>query len=266
MDRCFVFGCSQAAGFNMVKHLVDSEEWQKNHGELYNSETYGYHHSYPVKIARALGYHEIHNHAVVGGSADAMSRIFGSIIDTIDTKDIVMACWPGGPRSEYWNEEEQDWVGLIVRRHQPEYYTLFKPSSVALQGVPCQSKTSHLHRSTHRKWILSYSWIGDKQKLTSSVSAFNELAEQHGIRVCNIFSWLPPDQPIKNDVRRSDLDRRAVDHARLSRWWWPVGTTNTFGNFADTHGYVSIDGHGHYDESVHTAFAEWVLKHIDESA
>lgn len=246
MGKCFVLGCSQAAGWNMVNHVTDFEKTRKR---FYDRKTYGYHHSYPVKIGHGWGYHEPHNHAVVSGSTDAMLRIFKEIASSISDQDIVMACWTNGSRSEYYDTDRQSWIPLMVR--QQVNFPVFEKSTIALQGVPDDLLTSPKYEAIYRDWVLSFDHDSSRKRLITNINLLNQLASERGITVCNIFSFCHD--------RLQDHD-----HEEIARWWWPIGTTESLETFADTRGYVSIDGHGHYDESVHTAFAGWVLEHASK--
>lgn len=246
MDRCFILGCSQAAGLNMANHM---ERYDLPHNRFYDQWTYGYHHSYPAHIARGLGYVDIRNHAVVSGSNDAMLRIFKELVDSMQAdQDIVIACWTSMDRSEYYDLDQQSWIPLMIR---PEInYPVFVKSSIALQGLPMTLATSDRYKQTYRQWVMSFDAESAKKKSIRNIIELNDLADQKQIKVCNIFSFL-------------SHELESTDEIELARWWWPIGVTNTFETFAESQGYTSIDGCGHYDEDVHKSFADFVLTNIN---
>lgn len=231
--------------------VLDQEQITPDARRFYDQRTYGYHHSYPVKIGRGWGYHEPHNHAIVSGSTDAMLRIFREISSSISDQDIVMACWTNGSRSEYYDIDRQTWTPMMVRKEIN--YPIFEQSSIALQGLPVDLETSDRYQEIYRDWVMSFDGNSARQRLVTNINQLNQLAARQQIKVCNIFSF-------------SHNQLNYQDRAEVSCWWWPIGTMQSFETFANTHGYVSIDGHGHYDESVHTAFADWVLEHAIEQA
>jgi len=68
MKKALILGCSHAAGSEMN---TEPDVDLLNYGKDY----YGYFMSYPAQLAQLLGYHPV-NHAIPGGSNDAMFRIF----------------------------------------------------------------------------------------------------------------------------------------------------------------------------------------------
>lgn len=245
MSRCFILGCSQAAGLNMV----GDQDLSCSDRRFYNAQTYGYHHSYPALLAKKMGYTDIRNYAIVSGSTDAMARIFHEIIDEIDpVNDIVMACWTGGDRSEYWDDESKTWIPLMIL---PEIcYPVFQPSAIALAGLPEKLENSPRHEEIYQQWVLSSSIKQAHDRLVKNITGLNNLAQENKIKVCNIFSFVSPVLAA-ND--------------QLTRWWWPIGTQESFETFAESRDYKSIDGCGHYAKHVHEAFANLILTAIHGS-
>ena len=100
--KALILGCSHAAGAQMhtgpecaTKHPVEQVVWEANN-------------SYPVLLAKMLGYTPL-NHAISGGSNDAMFRI---CTQQIHKADIIIACWTGWDRTELWHPEHDSWFNL----------------------------------------------------------------------------------------------------------------------------------------------------------
>ena len=64
--KALILGCSHAAG---------AEMYQDTSITIDNPRSFGWLNSYPVSVARQLGYEPM-NYAISGGSNDAMFRIF----------------------------------------------------------------------------------------------------------------------------------------------------------------------------------------------
>ena len=79
MPTALILGCSHAAGAQM--HLEPGFD-TKDYSPVQETE-YGALYSYPVLLAEMLGY-TAHNHAVSGGSNDAMFRIYAEQSQTYD--------------------------------------------------------------------------------------------------------------------------------------------------------------------------------------
>jgi len=123
MKKALILGCSHATGAEMA------HEPGVAYSDAIEFEEYGYTRSYAVLIAQALGYQAL-NHAIPGGSNDAMFRIFESTNLTSD--DIVIACWTGFDRSEVWYEKECRWLALAhsgINVHQKQ------SSTIVLEGL-----------------------------------------------------------------------------------------------------------------------------------
>ena len=91
MKQALILGCSHAAGT-----------------EMHN----GTECSYPVKIAKQLGYAP-KNYAISGGSNDAMFRIYQEQCSGLDSSDIVIACWSGYNRTEIWNDKNKKGTAFL---------------------------------------------------------------------------------------------------------------------------------------------------------
>lgn len=215
---------------------------------VYTKFTYGFHHSYPAIIARGLGYNEIHNHAIPGGSTDAMVRIFGGMSDTIrPEQDIVIACWTGGDRTEYYDQEEDLWIQLSVGS---KGFLRTRKSTIALQGSFFEdSHVNETYISKRKQWVLDSSAESCNRRLITNVIGLNEQAQMLGIKVMNLVSFYCPDCSLR--------DRN------ISRFWWPVGfdSKSTFLSYIQDLGHKK-DATGHFLEAAHRDYAETVLNKI----
>ena len=110
MPDALILGCSHAAGALMHEQpsLVLTEEPGKDQYQI--EAEYGAKNSYPVKLAELLGYTP-HNHAISGGSNDAMFRIF---LEQADNFDLVIACWTGKDRGELFHTDHKYWIPINV--------------------------------------------------------------------------------------------------------------------------------------------------------
>jgi len=158
MKHALILGCSHAAG----------SEMHKGPGLMFESQEeilrYGPNRSYPVLIAKQLGYDRIDNQAIPGGSNDAMFRIFESA--SLEPEDLVVACWTGLNRSEFYDNQ---WIGLAAGKSiDAKYETYFK------------------------QWLL-YNATDTANRLNKikNIVALNAIAQQQGVRVINIDSFWP---------------------------------------------------------------------------
>ena len=147
--RALILGCSHAEGSEM------------------GTKDYGRANSYPMLLAERQGY-VAHNHAIGGGSNDAMFRIFES---EYKNYNIVIACWTGHNRSEAWNENKQEWISFCP-------------------GVDF-TKLEELSDYV-RQWVVHHTdeTTGRLNKLKNIV-ALNTLAQAHDVPVINIDSFWP---------------------------------------------------------------------------
>ena len=164
--RALILGCSHAEGSEM------------------GTKDYGRANSYPMLLAERQGY-VAHNHAIGGGSNDAMFRIFES---EYKNYNIVIACWTGHNRSEAWNENKQEWISFCP-------------------GVDF-TKLEELSDYV-RQWVVHHTdeTTGRLNKLKNIV-ALNTLAQAHDVPVINIDSFWP-----------------VHGYAWPSNVHWPVSTT-----------------------------------------
>ena len=223
MKKALILGCSHAAGAEM---WLDPDV-------INGSEEYGYTRSYPVLIAQGLGYTAL-NHAISGGSNDAMFRIFESA--NLDNQDIVIACWTGFYRSEVWYQPETRWLSIA---HSGVNVQKKQPSEVILEGMNGGSVIDEAaqYREYAKHWAVNEGNIfrGRLNKI-KNILALNALAQMKGVKVLNIHSF--------NSV---ECDSGA----------WPIGQEE-FCNWCNERNFVHSDG-GHYFKDAHAQFAEYVL-------
>jgi hypothetical protein len=194
MKRAIILGCSHAAGSEIPNGIACS---------------------YPVKIAEQLGYIP-ENYAIAGGSNDAMFRIYEEQCTSLDSSDIVIACWSGCNRTEIWNDTNKDWQPLAPGKQDisPKEYLDYQ-----------------------EQWITYHtdSRIGRLNKIKNIV-ALNSLAMQQHIQVINIDSFWP-----------------ITDIAWTPGMYWPLN--DNFWDWCNSNNYPHTNW-GHFFEPAHQAFAE----------
>ena len=225
MKKALILGCSHAAGAEM-SHQPGVER----------SEEYGYTRSYPVLIAQALGYNAL-NHAISGGSNDAMFRIFEN--SKLTSNDIVIACWTGFDRSEVWYSEEQRWLAMA---HSGVNVQKKQPSEIILEGINGGStiKEATQYREYAKHWAVNEGNVfrGRLNKI-KNILALNALAQIQNVKVINIHSF---------NVVECNIG------------FWPIGQEN-FSKWCNDRNFAHSDG-GHYFKDAHAQFAEYVLGFI----
>lgn len=230
MKKAYIFGCSHAAGSEMFDHDLDQE----------------YTHSYPALIARDLGY-EIHNHAIPGGSNDAVFRILMDIHHEIDSQDLVIFCWTGPDRCEFFSEEADQWLQFAVGR---DVFNETIPHPVALQGqfvgsmIP-NASTWQQFFGLWQRLCLSPRSVNSYANRTRNVVAANCLAAQRTSNVLNLTSF----------------GRYFDDHWPLVEHWnWPIGRQE-FCQWA-LERRSAHTAWGHFGLDTHRAFADHVMVNI----
>ena len=229
--KAYILGCSHAAGSEMYKEpgLVFDN--------IVSAEEYGYTRSYPAKIAHALGY-DVENHAIPGGSNDAMYRIFCSL--PIQPKDIVIACWTGFDRTEVYYEKENRW--LQISHGEPNTHVQ-APNNIIKQGL---NQAPHIVEAdefcSYAKMWTVYEVNNYRGQLNKSknIEALNARAALQGTIVINFNSF-------------AHIDSQA-------HGLWPVN--DMFTSWCTEKNFPHTDW-GHYFESAHEAFAQYCLKFID---
>ena len=239
MKNALILGCSHAAGAEMTDEPeVDLLDYHKDY--------YGYFMSYPAQLARLLGYHPL-NHAISGGSNDAMFRIFESFVNLdkdFEKPDIVIACWTGGDRTEIWNFEEGEWIGLAGGKSS---FTKVIPDKIILQGKPIGEPVDNRNDvvAYQKQWITHHADLrwGRMNKLKNML-ALNTMAAQEQIPVINIDSF-----------------GRVHEYNFSNSVYCPVSQTE-FLNWSVDQGFDKTKS-GHYFLPAHKSFANFVYKKTD---
>lgn len=227
MKRAYIFGCSHAAGSEMFDNDLDRE----------------YTHSYPALIARDLGY-AVHNHAIPGGSNDAIFRILSCISQDITYEDLVILCWTGPDRCEFFSEEANQWLQFSVGRGR-FHKTVAHP--IALQGqfvgsiIPEQS-TWQQFLQLWQKLVLGQRSTNSYANRTRNVIAANSLAISRTSSVINLTSFAPyceEDWPLVRTL------------------YWPMQRQD-FCSWAVAQQLPRTEN-GHFGYDVHRTYADVVL-------
>jgi hypothetical protein len=225
MKQALILGCSHAAG-----------------SEISSDDQYNYTHSYPVKIAQSLGYRPL-NHAIAGGSNDAMFRIFEREMQSLTTNDIVIACWTGCDRSEIYSQENQQWLPMaagIDNWIRTEDDTVIREGRKKMSGQYYQwIDQCKLYQGYLAQWTMfdTDPAAGRLNKIKNIV-ALNEIAAWAGIKVINIDSFWPID-----------------DASIIDTYYWPAPV------FLDwcLEQKFTPTAQMHFNEGVHQAFANYVV-------
>lgn len=239
MKKALILGCSHAAGSEMSAELdVDLLNYNKYH--------YGYCMSYPAQLAQLLGYHPV-NHAIPGGSNDAMFRILENYVNPykqLKKPDLVIACWTGGERTEVWNFDEGAWIGLAGGKLN---FTKTVPDTVIKEGrnVPEPIDNCDDIAAYQKQWISHHAdrWWGRMNKL-KNVLALNVMAAQEKIPVINIDSF-----GVIQEYVFPDIVYRPLGQTDFCSWAVECGFNNTKS--------------GHYYLQAHKNFANFIAKKLD---
>ena len=234
--KCLILGCSHANGANM--HL-DPDFDIENYNFVEQVE-YGARNSYPVLLAEMLG-HDPLNYSISGGSNDAMLRIGLEQINTLNSNDVIIACWTGMDRGEVWHEEHQYWRPIHYAHsmiHQ------IRPNEFSKAGINIETLVARNQEYYEygKQWLLfegNYT-RGYNNKL-KNILALNVVAHSRGIRLINLDSF----QAIW-DFAWPDVVHR------------PQKSFNDeFGNFCLDRNYPHEPG-GHFFRPAHLAYAEYI--------
>ena len=146
LTNAYIFGCSHAAGSEMT-------------------QAEGIKYSFPCLLAKYLGYNNIFNYSVPGGSNDAIFRILFQKIDQISEKDIVIVCWTGLNRTEIFNSTTQSWQ--IINQ-------------------------SLANNNYSKAWLINHGEdnFGRLNKI-KNILAFNSLTKKKNVKTINIDSFWP---------------------------------------------------------------------------
>ena len=232
MPNALILGCSHAAGALM-----------------HDDPEYGAQNSYPVLLANMLGY-TAQNHAISGGSNDAMFRIF---TEQEQHYDLIIACWTGMDRSEYYHPTHHQWIP--INYGEGESY-IRKPSKHLLQGMPVglEINDKQLYEDYGKRWLAIE---GNEQRgfnnRLKNILALNSLAKHKGTKVINCDSF-------------------QGQHVRRDRpFQWPKevyrplnGSRDEFVGYCVVQGFPS-EPRGHYFRPAHLSYAEHVKHKLENT-
>ena len=237
MKKALILGCSHALGAEMYKQPGWTLE-----PEYASNDAYGAMNSYPVQLAKKLGYTPF-NHAISGGSNDAMYRIFCDELPQLTADDVVIACWTGGNRSEVFYEQENRWLSIS---HGDTHTLQIQPDRVLLQGryIPIKIKHHQPFEDYGKQWLVyeGHDQRGQLNKI-KNILALNMLAQSQHIPVVNVDSFWP-----------------ILDYTWPSSIHWPVATKD-FMTFCSEQKFPRTDW-GHFFLPAHDAFADYILENI----
>ena len=239
MKKALILGCSHAAGSEMN---TEPDVDLLNYGKDY----YGYFMSYPAQLAQLLGYHPM-NHAIPGGSNDAMFRIFETYCNPYKEKvkpDIVIACWTGGKRTEVWDYEEGEWIALAGGKTN---FNKREQDNIILEGKDLLEPIDNYNDIVmyQKQWITHHAdrWWGRMNKL-KNILALNTMAAQMGIPVINLDSF-----GAVQEYTFPDSVYRPLGQIEFCNWSVDRGFNNTKA--------------GHYFAPAHRSFANFIAKKVD---
>lgn len=237
MKRSLILGCSHAAGAQMSQEL--GLNFFKNPQDV---PAYEGSNSFPALISKSLGY-TVLNHAISGGSNDAMFRILTELIDQLCDRDVVIACWTGSQRKELWYDHEQRWLAVS---HGQVNVNAVGPHMVLQQGINLGKTISNPEQFNEytKQWVLHESHVQTcKLNKIKNILALNAVARSRRIRVINIDTF----DPIINFSWPNDI-------------FWPVPNI-TFCDWCEKSQFPKTKC-GHYFKSSHELFANHVLNFI----
>lgn len=239
MKKALILGCSHAAGSEMN---TEPDVDLLNYGKDY----YGYFMSYPAQLAQLLGYHPM-NHAIPGGSNDAMFRIFETYCNPYKEQvkpDVVIACWTGGERTEVWDYEEGEWIALAGGKTN---FNKREKDKIILEGKDLLEPIDNYNDIVmyQKQWITHHAdrWWGRMNKL-KNILALNTMATQMGIPVINLDSF-----GAVQEYTFPETVYRPLRQIEFCNWAVERGFNNTKA--------------GHYFAPAHKSFANFIAKKLD---
>jgi hypothetical protein len=241
MKQAFILGCSHALGAEMrTEPGVDFSQY-------HSAEHYETHNSYPALIAQQLGY-GIQNHAIAGGSNDAMFRIFCEHVNHMRSTDLVIACWTGPNRTELYYEKHHSWLPMPAGE---TITNCVEPNAWALEGIPrLETIPDHRYYEHYgQQWLIYQdNELSGHHNKVKNILALNSMAHSRSVPVINVDSFWP--------TRSRDPRKNLLSHVK-----WAAADTD-FWQFAKQHNF-SHTPWGHYFQPAHRAFADHVLSTID---
>jgi len=232
MPDALILGCSHAAGALM-----------------HEDPEYGALNSYPMRLAYMLGYVP-YNHAISGGSNDAMFRIF---TEQMDNYDLVIACWTGMDRGEYYHPTHKQWIPINYGEGES---FVRKSSPVLEQGVPIGKhiKDKKMYEDYGKKWLAIE---GNEQRgfnnRLKNILALNSLAKHKGIKTINLDSF------------QGQHERRDKPFQWPAEVYRPLnGPLNEFVNYCKRRKFP-CEPRGHFFRPAHLHYAEYIKQKLDNT-
>lgn len=245
MNNAIILGCSHAAGAEIM-HTPNLDTAQC-------TAEFEAQNSYPALLSKHLGYTP-HNHAISGGSNDAMFRIFVEQLENLSGNDIVIACWSGFDRGEVWHEQHQYWIPI---NYDQGTSWQRKPNPVLLQGV-CDDKeiVNEKEYNNYGKQWLMFEGNEHRGRLNKikNILALNALAKSKNVKVININSFMS----VLNFEWPNDI-------------YWPKEHSKQhpieleFTNWAAKNNYYHTSG-GHFLLPAHQAYAQYLFECITKDS
>ena len=230
--NALILGCSHAAGALM-----------------HEDPEYGATNSYPVLLADMLGY-QPHNHAISGGSNDAMFRIY---TEQEKHYELIIACWTGRDRGEYFHPTHKQWITINYGQGDS---LLREPNDVLKQGkeVPQVIEDKQMYEDYGKQWLAieGNQQRGFNNKL-KNILALNVYAQSKGSRVINIDSF--------DGIH----EKRIRPFAYPSTVYRPTnGPINEFIGYCTRKGYPT-EPRGHFFRPAHLDYAEYIKYILDNT-
>tara|TARA_Y100000992_G_C21249341_1_gene485008 strand:- start:354 stop:1070 length:717 start_codon:yes stop_codon:yes gene_type:complete len=232
MPDALILGCSHAAGALM-----------------HEDPEYGAQNSYPIILAELLGYTP-HNHAISGGSNDAMFRIY---TEQEQHFDLIIACWTGMDRGEYFHPTHKQWIPINYGEGES---FIRKSSEVLKQGIPVgiEINDKQMYEDYGKQWLAVE---GNEQRgftnRLKNILALNSLAQHRDTKVINCDSFQG------QHVRRDKPFR------------WPESVYRPLNGSRDEFvGYCTVKGfpnepRGHYYRPAHESYALHIKHKLDNT-
>ena len=240
MKTALILGCSHVAGSEM--HLEPGLDLAG-----VNPQVYGLYNNYATVVAKTLGYYPV-NHAIPGGSNDAMFRIWEDYINPYSNRirpDLVIACWTGGNRTEIWDEDHDQWQPLAPGK-QTFYATV--PNAMIPNGeyVPERIDNEQELLDYQRQWVIYQSNAhASRLNKIKNILALNAMAQVEQIPVINLDSF------------------DSVQGIRYPEWVFRPMKQHEFCNWAVGAGFQHTDS-GHFFSDAHKMYAQLVVSKLPQ--
>ena len=248
MKKALIVGCSHALGKEMeLEPKFSAEIIDKLERSGRPVETYGATNSFPVLIANNLGCTTTLNHAISGGSNDAMFRIWEQEKNNLNSQDTVIACWTDEYRTEVFHDKLKCWLPM----RQGEVHTwesIYDP--VTLQGIQVNIEIPDKNlyvEFAKMKTTFESNKIAARTNKIKNILALNLSAQARQIKVINIDSFTYDQLGIQKDITNIT---------------W--ASTESFYTFCEARKYPKTP-YNHYFTPAHREFANHCLQQLKSS-